>query len=93
MRGAYIQYWICSVPCLPKRMQTYRFRETRFRELVRGEGMPCPQAYQQDVPYIPFFDAVNDRFNKRQEDFGGDLRAFNDYLEEVEEMSEFIEVC
>jgi hypothetical protein len=26
------------------------------------------------------------RFNKRIEDFGGDLRAFNDYLEEVEEI-------
>ena len=26
-------------------------------------------------------------FNKRVDDFNGDLRAFNDYLEEVEEIS------
>ena len=28
-------------------------------------------------------------FNKRIEDFKGDLKAYNDYLEDVEEMSKF----
>lgn len=30
---------------------------------------------------------VGNRYNKRMEDFKGNLRAYNDYLEEVEEIS------
>ena len=48
--------------------------------------MPRSQAAFQNVGFIcGKFELFS--FNKRLEDFGGNLRAYNDYLEEVEELS------
>lgn len=94
MHRSSIYPWSCALSNMHKGSPQVSFHTTDIRRFRSRKGSCCSETNCERViiwPSCHLLLQLTSRFNKRREDFL-DLRSYNDYLEEVEDISTYFQI-